>query len=158
MCRVSYGQGLVVVCSFGNMFNDKSLGFNPANSDIDVWHDLDRAERARYDVLFALLRHLVYNEPIVLPERNVKEAEPRISVPLNRPPRATRRPSGAGGRDAGCAFSPRGVQHRARVGLAKWNANGRQSPGQRDGFRLGRPYAVASCGSSSSTSASVAFL
>ncbi len=75
-----YGGGLVMVCSFGNMFNDKGLGN-------DAWHDPDRAERARYDVLFALLRRLVQDEAMVLPARGAKAAEPKITVPLNRPPR-----------------------------------------------------------------------
>ena len=75
-----YGKGLVMVASFGNMFNDKNLGN-------DAWHNPDPAERARYDVLFALLRRLVKDEPIAVPMRNAPSAEPKITVPLNRPGR-----------------------------------------------------------------------
>jgi hypothetical protein len=72
-----YGQGLVIVASFGNMFNDKNLGN-------DWSHDPDTVERARYDLLFALMRRLVKDEPIVVPARNAGGAEPKIKVPLNR--------------------------------------------------------------------------
>ena len=50
-------------------------------------HDPTPAERARYDVLFALLRRLVKDEPIVVPARTTNTTEPKISVPLNRPGR-----------------------------------------------------------------------
>ncbi|MGA2254676.1 MAG: DUF4350 domain-containing protein, partial [Thermoguttaceae bacterium] len=81
VCAVArYGKGLVIVASFGNLFNDKSLGN-------DSWHDPTPPERARYDVLFALMRRLVEDEPIVVPTRNVGSAEPKINVPLNRPGR-----------------------------------------------------------------------
>jgi hypothetical protein len=77
---VRYGKGLVMVASFGNMFNDNHLG--------STWsHDPDAAERAHYDVLFALLRRLVQDEPIVVPTRNTGPVEPKINVPLNRPVR-----------------------------------------------------------------------
>ena len=69
-----------MVASFGNMFNDKSLGN-------DSWHDPTAAERARYDLFFALMRRLVQDEPIVVPARNAGSAEPKINVPLNRPGR-----------------------------------------------------------------------
>ena len=76
-----YGKGLVMVASFGNMFNDKNLGN-------DWSHDPDPAERARYDLLFALLRRLVQDEPIVVPTRNagVGGAEDQCSAQSSRPP------------------------------------------------------------------------
>ena len=47
ICAVArYGTGLVLVASFGNMFNDGNLGKDP-------WHDPTPAQRAHYDVLFA---------------------------------------------------------------------------------------------------------
>ena len=92
---VQYGKGLVMVASFGNMFNDKNLGN-------DWSHDPDPAERARYDVLFALLRRLVKDEPIVVPTRIAPARRSRRSrSPLNRPGR--RNPAAAlpaSGRDA----------------------------------------------------------
>jgi len=75
-----YGKGLVMVASFGNMFNDKNLGN-------DQWHDPTPAERARYDVLFALMRRLVQDQPVVVPTRSDRSAEPKINIPLNRPGR-----------------------------------------------------------------------
>jgi hypothetical protein len=75
-----YGQGLVMVASFGNMFNDNGLGN-------DSWHDPNPAERSRYDLLFALMRRLVKDEPIVVPARNAGLPEPKIKLPLNRPGR-----------------------------------------------------------------------
>ena len=96
---VRYGKGQVMAVSFGNMFNDKNMGN-------DWWHDPDLAERARYDVLFALLQRLVKDKPIVVPARSMKSTEPKISVPLNRPAR----------RDTGAATAPRGdVRGRACV-------------------------------------------
>ncbi len=86
---VWYGKGLIMVASFGNMFNDVSLGNDP-------WHDPTPAERARYDVLFALLRHLVWGDAIFLPTRNAAPAEPKIKVPLNRPLRGARSRRAAG--------------------------------------------------------------
>jgi len=87
---VRSGKGLVMVASFGNMFNDKSLG-------IDQWHNPTAAERARYDVLFALLRRLVEDEPIVVPTRIASLPEPKIKVPLNRPGRRATAPPRSGG-------------------------------------------------------------
>ena len=75
-----YGKGQVMAASFGNMFNDRNLGNDWA-------HTPDHAERARYDVLFALLQRLVEDKPIVVPARSMKSTEPKISVPLNRPAR-----------------------------------------------------------------------
>ena len=75
---MQYGQGLVMVAGFGNMFNDQNLG--------NSWgHDPNPAERARYDLFFALMRRLVKDEPIVVPTRNTAAAEPEIKIPLNRP-------------------------------------------------------------------------
>jgi len=77
---VPYGKGQVMAASFGNMFDDKHMG--------SYWsHDPDVTERTRYDVLFALMRRLVKDEPIVVPTRNAGAAEPKIRVPLNRPGR-----------------------------------------------------------------------
>jgi hypothetical protein len=79
ICAVArYGTGLVLVASFGNMFNDGNLGKDP-------WHDPTPAQRAHYDVLFALLRRLLWDEPIVVPVRNAAPAGPKITVPLTRP-------------------------------------------------------------------------
>ena len=75
-----YGKGLVMIASFGSMFNDKNLGN-------DWSQNPGPAERAHYDVLFALLRRLVKDEPIVVPTRSAGPAEPKIKVPLNRPRR-----------------------------------------------------------------------
>jgi hypothetical protein len=81
VCAIAeYGKGQVMVASFGNMFNDMNLGK-------DSWHDPNPVERVRYDVLFALLRRLVKDEPIVAPARSTKTTGPKISVPLNRPAR-----------------------------------------------------------------------
>ncbi len=77
---VPCGKGVVMAISFGNMFNDKNLGN-------DCWHTPGPAERARYDVLFALLRRLVEDKPIVAPAKGMNPAEPKISVPLNNPAR-----------------------------------------------------------------------
>ena len=86
---VRYGKGLVIVASFGNMFNDRNLGNNWAR-------DPDPAERARYDVLFALLQRLLKDEPVVVPARLAGAPEPTIKPRLNRPGRRTKaqRPSG----------------------------------------------------------------
>ena len=75
-----YGKGMVMVASFGNMFNDKNLGN-------DWSHNPDPAERVRYDLFFAIMRRLVKDEPIIVPTRNAGAAEPKIKVPLNRPGR-----------------------------------------------------------------------
>ena len=81
VCAIApFGKGQVMVASFGNMFNDLNLGN-------DWWHDPDLAERARYDVLFALLRRLVKDEPIAAPVRSMSTTGPKISIPLNRPVR-----------------------------------------------------------------------
>ena len=85
-----YGKGLVMVASFGNMFNDKNLGN-------DWWHNPDPAERARYDLLFALLRRLVKDEPIVVPTRNASLTEPKLKIPLSRPGRRGTPPRRSGG-------------------------------------------------------------
>ena len=78
-CAVAqYGKGLVMVVSFGNMFNDKNLGKDWARTP-------DPTERARYDVLFALMRRLVENEPLAVPVRSVPATEPKISIPLSHP-------------------------------------------------------------------------
>jgi hypothetical protein len=90
ICAVArYGNGLVMVASFGNMFNDKNLGNDWA-------HNPDPAQRARFDLLFALLRRLVQDEPVVVPARSVGTTEPKISVPLNRPARRTAPPRHGG--------------------------------------------------------------
>jgi hypothetical protein len=57
---VQYGKGLVMVASFGTLFNDKSFGS-------DWSKDPTPEERTRYDVLFAILRRLVKDEPLVVP-------------------------------------------------------------------------------------------
>ncbi|MGO9115182.1 MAG: DUF4350 domain-containing protein [Thermoguttaceae bacterium] len=81
ICAIAqYGKGLVMVASFGNMFNDNHLGST-------WWHDPDAVERPRYDLFFALMRRLVKDEPIVVPTRNVGPVEPKINIPLNRPAR-----------------------------------------------------------------------
>ena len=80
----------MIVASFGNMFNDASLGNDP-------WHDPTPAERARYDVLFALLQHLVWGDQIVIPTRNAAPLEPKINVPLVRPLRGGTAPPRRGG-------------------------------------------------------------
>jgi hypothetical protein len=85
---VQYGKGKVMVASFGNMFSDRNLG-------TDWAHDPDRAERARYDVLFALLRRLVKDEPLMIPTRADSSPEPKIKLPLTRPGR--REPPRRGG-------------------------------------------------------------
>ena len=55
-----YGKGLVMVVSFGTMFNDLNMG--------KFWsHDPTPEERTRYDVLFAILRRLVKDDPAVIP-------------------------------------------------------------------------------------------
>jgi hypothetical protein len=79
-----------MVASFGNMFDDRNLGN-------DWGHNPDPAERARYDVLFALLRRLVKDEPVVVPTRNAGSAEPKIKIPLNRPGRRGTPPPRHGG-------------------------------------------------------------
>jgi hypothetical protein len=79
ICAVAeFGKGLVMVASFGNMFNDKNLGSDWA-------HNPDRAERARFDLFFALMRRLVEDEPVVVPARNDSSPEPKLKTPLNRP-------------------------------------------------------------------------
>jgi len=81
ICAVAqYGNGLVMVASCGTMFNDKNLGN-------DWGHNPDPAERGRIDLLFALLRRLVRDEPIVVPTRMTGSTEPKIHIPLNRPGR-----------------------------------------------------------------------
>ncbi len=82
ICAVaSYGKGLVMIVSFGNMFNDGNLG-------TDTWHDPTPAERARYDLLFALLQRLVEDkQPVAVPTRGAILPEPKLQVPLYRPGR-----------------------------------------------------------------------
>jgi len=86
---VEYGQGLVMVVSFGNMFTDRNMGM--------LWsHDPTAAERTRYDVLFAILRRLVKDEPLVVPPIRTDSpgAKPaktapaieKATVPLKLPP------------------------------------------------------------------------
>jgi hypothetical protein len=82
---VQFGKGLVMVASFGNMFNDKSLGNDAA-------HDPSPAERARYDLLFALMQRLVVDKkPIVVPVRGAGLPEPKTTLPPVRRPAQPRR-------------------------------------------------------------------
>jgi hypothetical protein len=79
MCAIkSYGNGFVMVASFGSIFNDGNLGNY-------WWNDPTPAERTRYDVFFALLQRLVEDKPIAAPARSAKTTQPKISVPPNRP-------------------------------------------------------------------------
>jgi hypothetical protein len=78
---VAYGKGRVMVVSFGTLFNDKSMG--------TFWsHDPTPEERTRYDVLFALLRRLMKDEPLVVPPARIAPAPPKSSGTLPKAPKA----------------------------------------------------------------------
>jgi hypothetical protein len=89
VCATSeYGKGLVMVVSFGTMFNDRNMG--------GKWSkDPSPEERTRYDVLFALLRRLVKDEPLVVPAgrsapspskpRGPALVRPKPTLPLKLP-------------------------------------------------------------------------
>jgi hypothetical protein len=67
---VEYGKGLVMVVSFGTMFNDLHMSgpWAKANNEIGLWgKEPTPGERARYDVLFAILRRLVEDKPLTVP-------------------------------------------------------------------------------------------
>ena len=90
ICAVArYGKGLVMVASFGNMFNDKNLGNDWA-------HNPDPAQRARYDLLFALLRRLVQDEPWSCPREAWERPSPRSPFRSIVRPAALRRRGMAG--------------------------------------------------------------
>jgi hypothetical protein len=81
ICAVArYGEGQVMVASFGNMFAGKNMGsfwaLNP-----------NPTERARYDLYFALMQRLVKDKPIVVPTRAADLTPPTIKSPLYRPGR-----------------------------------------------------------------------
>jgi len=83
-----YGKGLVMVVSFGTMFNDRNLGG-------DWSKDPTPDERTRFDVLFAILRRLVKDEPLVVPPMRALPSStktiratpirPKATLPLKLP-------------------------------------------------------------------------
>jgi hypothetical protein len=90
ICAVAqFGKGQVIVASFGNMFADRNMGGDWSQTP-------NAAERARYDLFFALMRRLVNDEPIVVPSRTATTTAPppSIKVPLNRPGRNVPQPRG----------------------------------------------------------------
>ncbi len=93
-----YGKGLVMVVSFGTLFNDKNFGGDWAK-------DPTPEERTRYDVLFAILRRLVKDEPLVVPPARMAPPQPSVKPPpLVRPARKNSPP-----RKAELPTSPKGT-------------------------------------------------
>lgn len=93
---VNYGKGLVMVASFGTMFDDHDMsGPRPdAAIKLEDWaKDPTPEERTRYDVLFAILRRLVTDDPLVVPPARMTLSQPGAKRPsLVRPARKTSAP------------------------------------------------------------------
>jgi hypothetical protein len=67
-----YGSGLVMAVGFGSLFNDARMGTE--------WsHKPNEQEMARYRVLFALVRALVEDRPVVVP--HLAPVQPEIPEP-----------------------------------------------------------------------------
>jgi hypothetical protein len=87
ICAITqFGKGQVMVASFGNMFSDRNMGGDWSQTP-------NAAERARYDLFFALMQRLVEDKPIVIPTR-APLPPPAIKVPLSRPGRSAPRRGG----------------------------------------------------------------
>jgi hypothetical protein len=98
VCAVKeFGKGLVMVVSFGTMFNDRNMaGPRPeAKVQLEDWaKDPTPEERTRFDVLFAILKRLVKDEPLVVPPARMPPAQPGTKSPsLVRPARKPPLPS-----------------------------------------------------------------
>jgi hypothetical protein len=94
-----FGKGLVMVVSFGSMFNDRNMSGpqTEARNKVEDWaKDPTPEERTRYDVLFAILQRLAEDKPLVVPparmapsqsgEKPLSLVRPaRKSSPSNKP-------------------------------------------------------------------------
>ncbi len=101
-----YGDGLVMVVSFGTMFNDLHMSgpWSLDNNKIGRWgKDPTLEERTRYDVLFAVLRRLVKDEPATIPPAWTAPAQPRAK-PLSLVRPQVKSPAGASPPYRRCRF------------------------------------------------------